>query len=110
MKGLIFTIDVLSSVGHYLERADAIQAIITRGDITMDRPPLPNAITIPEACVRWGVSRNTLIRRIEEGKLKAYKPGQNILIDVDEGDSWWRTSGEKLVKNNAGSRRKRRLA
>lgn len=96
-----------------------MQTIIARGDIAMDQPPLPVTITIPEGCARWGVSRNTLLRKIKEGRIKAYKPGQTILVDLDEGDSWYRTSGEHLVdkelaekiaKENAKVKRKRRVA
>lgn len=85
----------------------------------MNQPPLPNTITIPEGVIRYGVSRNTILRRVAEGRFKSYKPGSRILIDVDDADSWYRTSGEKLVdkelagkiaKKEAKEKGKRRLS
>lgn len=67
---------------------------------------LPETVTIPNGATRWGVSKDTLRRAIRIGALKAYKPGKEILIDVSEGDSWWRSSGAKLIK--VGSRRRRK--
>lgn len=72
----------------------------------MQLPELPPTLTIPEGAKRWMCSPNKLRAAIAKGELPAIKPGNKILIRIDEGDSWWRSSGKELVK--AGSRRRRR--
>ncbi|EKD33701.1 MAG: hypothetical protein ACD_75C02623G0007 [uncultured bacterium] len=72
----------------------------------MQLPELPPTLTIPEGAIRWGCSEGKLRIAISKGELKAIMPGKKILINLDEGDSWWRSSGEKLIK--VGSRRKRK--
>lgn len=70
-------------------------------------PELPPTLTIPEGAKRWGCSPGKLRSLIKKGIIPAIKPGNRILIRVDEGDSWWRTSGKELV-NAVSIRRPRR--
>ena len=72
----------------------------------MQLPELPPTLTIPEGAARWGCSQNKLRAAITKGELPAIMPGKKILIRIDEGDSWWRSSGKKLIKTCSRGQRK----
>lgn len=67
---------------------------------------LPETISVNEAAKRWLCSPGRIRKAVKAGELKAYQTGKAVLIDVNEGDSWFRRSGEKLIKKPTSRRRK----
>jgi len=44
---------------------------------------------IPEFCQQFGVSRSTIYRELNAGRLKAVKVGRRTLLAEEDIDAWW---------------------
>ena len=64
-----------------------------------------NTIGIKDAAERYGISTQTLYRAVNAGKIAAYKPGRNILLDADSLDDWFKAS-KIIIKRPVGKPRK----
>jgi len=53
-----------------------------------DTPPLPLAVSIPEAIRLTGISRSSLYREIEAGRLRSCKAGKRRLIPTTALSEW----------------------
>ena len=53
---------------------------------------MEKVIPIPEAAARYHCSQKTVRRAIQSGKLTAYKPGREILVDIESGDAWFKST------------------
>lgn len=51
-----------------------------------------NTIGIKEAASRFNISTATLYRAVAAGKIAAYKPGRDILLDVESLEEWFKST------------------
>lgn len=58
--------------------------------------PLPKVITVKEAAARYNVGHMTIRRRAKDGEFKSYRPGTEILIDVESADKWWFSTSKRV--------------
>ena len=71
---------------------------------------IPETITYEEATERYTCDRRSIRKAILEGKIEAYRPGMNILIDVESADAWFMSTKRqpltKIGRPRAGAKRR----
>lgn len=79
---------------------------IVREELELNRPvPTTNRVGTEEAADRWDVTPRTIRRWIKDGRLKPYKAGRVIRVDLDELDALMASDGRVRGSANGGSLR-----
>lgn len=65
---------------------------------------IPSLITIDEACARLRVGYAAIYSAVKRGKIAAYKPGKEILLDEESLCAWFEAS---KIKPRVGKGRPR---
>ena len=71
---------------------------------------IPETITYEEAEERYRCDAHTIRRAIDAGKIEAYKPGKQVLIDRKSADAWFMSTKKQprptIGRPRAGTKRR----
>jgi excisionase family DNA binding protein len=67
----------------------------------------PSTITYAEAVERYKCDRQSIRRQVDSGRIRAFKPGKQVLLVLDDADAWF-YSTEVKPRTPRQTRRKRR--
>lgn len=72
----------------------------------MKKGEIMDLINLDEAAIRYHCSKKKMYREVKAGEIKAFKPGNKILIDKKSGDDWF-NSTQIRPRKRAGRPRKK---
>ncbi|MCB2218030.1 MAG: hypothetical protein KQH59_18360 [Desulfobulbaceae bacterium] len=68
---------------------------------------IPETITYTEAVERYKCDRQALRKKVEDGTIRAFRPGLKVLLVLDDADAWFLSTAIK-APNRKPTRRKRK--
>ena len=51
--------------------------------------PSSGALSVPQFCERYSVSKGMVFKLIRDGKLQRAKAGRRTLIPIESAEAWW---------------------